>query len=170
MATRVFRGQRMAKDWGFIPGFSSNLTGNNVVAGAGFVPGASATVLRMICEYIVVPSPGGTFAVADEVVISLGIGVVSSDAFVAGGASMPDPGSDLGFPWLWTLSHKLLLGAVTHDFAAIGGNVRHSFDVRSMRKMKADQTLAFVVEYTDVAGTPPITVSTGRVRVLVGGL
>jgi len=142
------------------------MTANETIANATFEPGVALTVLRMIGEYVITPS-ANTVA-ADSAIIGVGIGIISTDAFAVGGASLPDPLTDEDFPWLYWKEHPFEFAGAAESSASLAVSVRVSFDIRSMRKMKPKQTLAFVTQYGDVAGAPPLVVHVGSTRVLVG--
>ncbi len=161
-------GRRMTKDWSGISTAVAAFTGNATIL-AGFTPMLeSGTILRMIGEYIVIPR--ATVADADVASISVGIGLVSTDAAAVGSSAMPDPASDLEYPWLYWGSHGFEFNSATladqSGLAAI--SVRKSFDVRSMRKFRAGQAIAVVVEYANVAGNPPLEFVGGVTRILRG--
>ena len=163
------RGNRLRKGWLPIPTGTQDFTAaaTAILNSASFTgPG---TILRMLGEYVVFPTGGGTFAPADNATISVGIALVSTDAVVVGGSAMPDPGGESEYPWLYWASHSIATIVVSAE-ANVGdiSVVRKSFDIRSMRKFKERESLAMIVEYTDVSGAPPLTVRTGVTRVLVG--
>ena len=87
----------------------------------------------------------------------------------AGAGSLPDPGSEAAYPWLFWKQHQFVYQLPTSDGDEIDSSVRVAFDSRSMRKIKPQETLAFVSEYTDVSGALPMTVFGAAVRVLVAG-
>ena len=168
MAAPSFRGRRMEKNWGFIPAITLAMTGTNVIAAGGLAISGAATVLRMIGEYALVPTAGGVFAAGDRALIAIGIGVVTDRAFAVGATALPDPGSSPDFSWLYWASHQIHYHGTPDVYTGEGGSLRRSFDIRSMRKMKSDETLAMVLEYADGSGAPPITAVIGSTRVLVG--
>ncbi len=163
---RQFAPKRMQKDWFGIAQSASGLTGSTTVLLAALISLQAQTVIRMIGEYVISPTPGGTFVAGDRVEIALGIAVVSSDAAALGSTAMPDPIGDEAYPWLFWASHKLIFAGASPGGDEITAHVRRSFDIKSMRKMKADQDLVLVAQYVDLVGAPPITVDTGTVRVL----
>ncbi len=126
------------------------------------VPG---TVLRMIGEYLITPTVDLT--AGDHAVISVGIGVVSSDAATLGASAVPDPTAEAEFPWLYYASHPIFAEATAGDQDLGAVTVRRSFDVKSMRKLKPRETLIFVADYENINGNPPLTISVGTVRVLI---
>ncbi len=168
MPPRGSFGRRMDKEWNAILASSTNLAANGTASGAGLTPGTSATVLRMIGEYVVGARLAPT--AVDSAVISLGIAVVSNDAFIAGAASLPDPGGDPEFPWLFWASHMLFFPTTSADPSTALSSVRRSFDIRSMRKMKPSETLVSVIEYGNIIGNPDIQINMGATRVLLGGI
>ena len=122
------------------------------------------TVLRMIGEVSVSPDEAGVVA-GDSCVVTWGIGVVSTDSVAAGAASMPDPGGEADFPWLWW--HGVIC-----QYPSIGESLQDSVrvvtvDSKGMRKVGPGQSLALIAEYADVSGNPPVDVI-GQVRFLVG--
>ena len=158
------RDTRMRKDWNALAGGPLILTGATTVIGGTLAVSAAVTVIRMIGEYAIGPSTVPT--ALDEVEIGVGIGVVSTDAASLGATAMPDPTDDVAFPWLYWADHLLFFATNSQSAGAVTVSLRRQFDVRSMRRMKADESLVFVVQYTDVVGLPPVHVSIGATRVL----
>jgi len=164
------RGNRMRKGWLPIGNGTSAMTANGTFQ-VGFVnftgPG---TVLRMLGEYIIHNT--ATVVADDAVLITVGIGLLSTDAIaVAAAAGLPDPGEEPEYPWLYWAEHplrfpKALSTTISGD--SVSGVVRRSFDIRSMRKFKEREGLVVAVQYGNLAGTPPITITMARTRVLVG--
>ena len=170
MAHQRTRGPRKEKDWGeIVSGFFDLTADGNTVIGSS-IPGVSSTVIRMIGEYFITPTPGGTFAANDEVELVIGIGVMSTAAVTVGGASVASPHSEPGFPWLYRLSHVFSMEDATPSPSGFAQAGRWSFDIRSMRKMKASESLVAIVNYADNSGAPPMTVGWGSTRVLFAGL
>ena len=166
MADRT-RGPRRQKIWSGIPGVTLPLTTAGTSVGGGLAFTAAETILRMLGEYVIVHT--GTITAGDSCTIFVGIGVVSSDAFADVGASaMPDPGSEPQYPWLYWGEHKFFYPSAGAPLAADGNLlVRQRIDVKSMRKISPRQTLATVIQYSDVAGTPPMQVLFAQTRVLI---
>jgi len=168
MANNRSFGRRMGKDWTAIQGANLAFTADATMLGNGNAATTSRTVLRMLGGFTVGLTSGGTFGTGDKAEIAVGIAVVSTDAFAAGAASMPDPGAEPEFPWLYW--QALTITAID---SSITGNerlgfVQRKFDVRTMRRMKVGQSLAYVVQYADITGAPPIDVDLFTTRVLVG--
>ena len=158
----------MEKDWSSIPGIEFAATADATLLGGSNSPGVSSTVLRMIGEYVITPTAPP--AALDSVTIFLGIGVISLDAFNAGAGSVPDSGGEPNYPWLFWACHDFFFATTTADPKTESGSLRRAFDIRSMRKMKAGQTLAFIVQYANNVGNPPMTVQLCSTRVLFGNL
>jgi len=165
MADRGFRGPRMSKHWAAIGSAELHLVANSTgLLGVSNVEHPGETVLRMIGEYIVVPTAAPT--AADAAILAFGIGVVSSDAAELGATALPDPNDEAEYPWLYWASHAFHFQDTSVDPSQAGGSIRKAFDVKSMRKVKPRESLVFVVQYTNIAGSPPMTIVSGVVRVL----
>ena len=145
--------------------FTSDVTGIISSFSTGQDP---ATVLRTIGNYLVAPTGDGTFAAQDRAVITFGLGIVSTDAFTVGSGSMPDPGLEAEFDWLWWWKTIVSFeGSADAPGQEIAMTDRIAFDSRAMRKMKPRQTLVVLAEYENLNGSPPVVV-TGGFRVLFG--
>ncbi len=164
-----FRGQRMEKDWSSISASNVDMTADGTTAGGSIGFANSATILRIMGDYVIFPTIGGTFAAGDQVLINVGLGVVSSDAFAVGGGSLPDPVSDPGYPWLYWRTHAFQIFDSTPNLQGDIENVRVAFETKAMRKVKAGQTLGWMVEYADIVGAPPFTFLCGQARILLAG-
>ncbi len=168
MAHRNF-GKRQEKDWTAIPSFAVDMTADGTQAIGAMAATTSITVLRMLGEYLIYPTVGGTFAAGDQVKVVVGIGVVSTDAFNAGGAALPDPAGNTDYPWLYWAEHVFEIFDSTPNLTSDVEQIRVRFESRAMRKMKGSQSLAWCFQYADVAGTPPYTIQGAQTRVLIGG-
>ncbi len=165
MADR-FRTPRKEKEW--------NGTGSSIVAmtadgsflaGGGFNFSASSTIIRMIGEYVITPTSAPT--AGDSAIVTIGAGKVSSDAAALGATAMPDPAVEFGYPWLYWASHVFRFAGTSVDGGAAGASLRHRFDIRSMRKFKPNESLAIVVQYSNNAGDPPLTLNLPSWRLLL---
>ncbi len=106
-------------------------------------------------------------AEAASLFVTMGIALVSTDAFVLGVTAMPDPAVDTGYPWLFWKSVQLInqtAGQVA-DENSIGQSYRFTVDSKAMRKFKPQQTLAVVFQTGDVT---PVDILQGFTRVLIG--
>ncbi len=160
-------GTRQRKEWTSIPGIQLPMTSGATLLGGSVAFASAATVLRMLGEYIITPTSAAT--AGDAAVVGVAIGVVSSDAFAAGAGSMPDPTDEPEYPWLYWANHSFFFpSTLTLLGQTDAGSIRRSFDIRSMRKLKPRESLAFVAQYTDRAGAPPLQLDVAVTRVLVG--
>ncbi len=159
---------RKDKSWSAIPSIAlAGFTGNATVSGASIAFTQASTIMRMLGEYVIAPLGGGTFAATDACTISIGIGVISSDAFALGATSFPDPGGEPEYPWLYWAMHFIYFGDLVGSANHAGVIVRKAFDVKSMRKVKPRQSLVFIAQYSDHSGTPPMELQVASTRVLL---
>ena len=107
----------------------------------------------------------------DEARITAGVCVVSTDAAAVGSSAMPDPASDADYPWLWIEPISMFSPFVLDGTAADNGGhlpmYRGVIDSKAMRKIKPNQSLAWILQYQDVTGTPAVRVGAAT-RVLTG--
>ncbi len=168
---RQFRTPRMEKNWNGLPSGTLNMAAEGTFLAPGFLSFlANSTILRVRGEFTIGPDTNGTIASDDKCKIACGLGIFSTDAVNAGGGSMPDPNAEPEFQWLWYLSAAMTFGGTfTQEQLTEGGSFKRvTIDSRSMRKVRPGQSLAFVFQYVDVSGTPPIDINLGVLRVLVG--
>ena len=159
------RGKRMDKTWNGIVASTLDFTSNTTSAPAGLVFSAKSTIIRMLGEYVIFPTAAPV--ALDECRIGVGIIVLSDDQFGSGtSGSLPDPISDFGLPWLFWAEHTIHLPTTSLDPASEVSQFRRTFDIRSMRKISNGQTLAWVGQYLDIQGTPPVTLTASVTRVL----
>ena len=161
------RTPRRRKSWAFLLSSQVDLTGDATAAGPSlFFPESGSTILRMLGEYNVGLTPGGTFAASDEVVIGLGLAILSTDAVALGATAFPDPIAEPDYPWVYWAVHPISVFDASPMGIEVSSFLRHRFDIRSMRKVGARESLVWVAEYADISGTPPVTVNWGSTRVL----
>ena len=163
MADR-FRGPRKDKVWAFIGGSTHSLTTGVTQVGGSVSSSENVTMLRMLGEYVV--APVATPTALDQCEITVAIGKFSTDAFTLGASAMPDPFDEPEYPWLYWASHKFFMGTTDTDPSSAAASVRRSFDIRSMRKLKVRETFGVVIQYTDIAGAPPMTLALAQTRCL----
>ena len=88
-------------------------------------------------------------ATADiDLVATIGIGLATEQAMVAGVASLPDPITESDYSWLFWDSasmsnHQAITGVVSFD-SGIGGFIR-DIDSKAMRKIKSEEEGLFYV-------------------------
>lgn len=165
------RGARQRKEWKSLGagGIDATLSsaGNNLMVNNPF--GEPCTILRIIGE-VTVSFAVQTLVAGDAANITMGIGIVSSDAATVGSTAMPDPVSDPGFPWLWWYSTQLRNMSVTTEslFADGAGYARIRVESKAMRKVSPSESLVVVAEWTDINGAPIVNVDWAGARFLVG--
>ncbi len=159
------RGARMSKHWDFIPAISVAFTGDNPALGGSIAFARAQTVIRMIGSYTITATT--VVSAQDSADIGLAIGVISTDAFVAGASAVPDPLGEPDYPWLFWADESLMWPTAVSDQGNVAGSVRRYFDIKSMRKLKPRESLAVIFQYSNNAGNPPITVNFCRTRVLL---
>jgi len=162
------RGPKMRKHWhGFGTITERDVTANStfILAQQGFID--TFTVLRFVGELLVVPTGGGTFAAADAARVTVGLGIVTTDAATVGSSAMPDPADEPDFDWLWWYSTLVAWEDPTTPGQELGGTSRVPIASKAMRKMKPNMSVVILGQYVDVGGTPPVSVHANG-RFLVG--
>ena len=161
------RGMRQRKHWHGTTNNALAFVGSSTGVLASFSLNDPATVLRILGEVVVFPGVAvGGYSDADEARMSVGIGIVSSDAAAVGSSAMPDPGGEPEFDWLWWWSTVWAIPDV--DSTVVGLNqIRIPVHSKAMRKMKPASTIVVVAEYEDLQGAPPLDVR-GGFRILFG--
>ncbi len=169
MPRHQYAQRKMVKQWDGISGLQGqNVTASSTVLGARLSFTEASTILRMVGSWSVSPTAGGTFAADDEANITVGLGIVSSDAFEAGAASVPDPNAEPEYPWMYW--EQVNVYAFTAPVAGddLGALQKYrTFDIKSMRKVKPRESLIWVAQYGDISGSPPYTIFMNAVRVLI---
>ena len=161
-----YRYQRKEKLWVGLPGVSKSFSGNEVSLGGSIGFAESSTVMRMIGLYVICSTSAPV--VLDDAFVTVAVGVISTDAFAAGAASVPDPADEPDYPWLYWKVHAFFFAGTDPESASAAASVRVEFDIRSMRKLKARESLAMILQYVDGVGAPPLKVETSQTRVLIG--
>ncbi len=152
------------KAWGLIPLLSADVSTDGTTQGASLVFTSPGTILRV--RGYVQAHFDLTVQVGDEMKITFGLGIVSTDAFDAG--AVPDLGSEADYPWLWWgeifLRSELAAGPSAWGISA----QRVEVDSKAMRRFKPGQNLAWQAQTTGATGAPVMSITFGRTRVLVG--
>ena len=157
---------RRRKSWFGLLGLSTNLTGDATVLGGGLTATeAGNTVLRIMGEYTI--SPTSAPVVSDLATVTVGIAIVSADAFELGLTVVPDPGSEPEYDWLYWRAHSMAFDNVLSDSSGANATLRRPFDVKSMRKLGARETLCSIVQYSDISGSSPLSYEFSQARVLM---
>ncbi len=97
------RARRLDKEWSRLTGIIVNLTASTTTIIGSLAFSRAQTAMRMIGEYAIGPSSAP--AAGDAAVVTIGIGVVSTDAVTLGATAMPDPGDEFEFPWMYLGEH-----------------------------------------------------------------
>ena len=169
MARRRSSGGRVLdmKQWSDVPRSTASIATATTTLGAGVLAFAEpATILR--CRGFFQASLNASQQVGDTIALTIGLGIVSTDAATVGAGSMPDPGGEPEYPWLWWGSMFL------RSYLAVGVNAwgisaqRLEIDTKAMRRVKPGQSLVVVVESAGVTGAPTTDLDFGQIRVLVG--
>ncbi len=156
------------KQWISLPGLSDSTSTNELINATAIDFQVPATILR-------IRGSGGlimfdeTVQAGDEIDIGIGIGIVSTDAFNAGVASLPNPLGDFEYPWLYLAQQDLVCTVAIGDQAL--GSTTYRFpdvDTRAMRKIKPSQALVYVFESGGAAGAPVTNLKFPTLRVLIG--
>ncbi len=167
------RGRRPArtidfKEWDGIPGLITEVSTATTVLGGGLSFSAPATVLRIRGYWS--GKLDESMQVGDRISLTLGIGIVSTDAFSdIGATAVPDPSAEAEFPWLYWENMRLdCFVAAGHDGGWGPPAQRYVIDTKAMRKMKPGQTLTYMVESDNLNGAPATLIDVGQLRVLIG--
>ena len=167
MANGRVRTPRKEKQWNRLLSTQNALVADGTTIGSSIPFTSSQTVIRMIGEYFITPT--STITGGDTAKICVVLGKVSTDAFILGATAMPDPAGEPDYPWLYWAEHivRYVVSGAPVSGNQIGGSHRQSFDIRTMRKFKSRESLAWVIQYVDITGTPPIALDIAQTRVLL---
>jgi len=169
MARRIITRARMKKQWTSMPNSTTALTsaGTSIISGNLAFTTDVSTILRMIGQLVVTPLTD--FTTTERSILTVAIGLFNSEAVAAGAASLSDPVADSNYPWLWWKS-MVFLNSVGLDLGenALGGlTTRESFDVKSRRIVRPNDSLVMVGNYAQVVGGADMTVDVAHTRVLI---
>ena len=149
-------GQRRLTEWGsfeaMIRAVGIGSAGSAGAQATGVTANERLTLVRLRGHGFIHMDAG---AALDAIIVGIGLTIVDEEAFAAGVGSLPTPLTDMESDWVW---HGVFaLGpavSATDDGGDLSRNVQFEIDSKAMRKIRTDQTLAFVTEGTVVAGTP----------------
>jgi len=153
-------------------GGTATMTGNATALLDSFSFSEAGTIMRLVGGEILLSFATQTLVASDAAALTVGIGLVSTDAAAAGAASMPDPASDSVYDWIWWYTSILRNMNVTTEtglFAQGAAVSRIPINSKAMRRFKGAQSLVAVVQYADVNGAPTVFVDFAGVRVLHSG-
>ncbi len=168
MANRGRQGRTIDfKSWTPIASFSAQTNSETTTAGNGFSVGSTSTILRTR-GFVQASMNDSGKAVDDNVLVTFGLGIVSSDAFAVGASALPDPAIDANYPWIWWGEMFLESQSTTNAEGWGISAQRVDVDSKAMRRIQQSQTLAWVIQTSSSAGAPVIDLAIGTTRVLVG--
>ena len=157
-SSRLVRSPRRKTSWNAGPtqlaGTALSAAGSTIWSLGQSGTGDGLTIIRLRGEaelfLSVVTSVGDGFAA-----FAMGIGIVSSQAFAAGGASMPAPLTNTTWDgWMWHYSGAGLFGQSTTELAAGPIDaVRIPIDSKAMRKVGSNEVIFGAVEMGVETGT-----------------
>ena len=126
------------------------------------------TILR--CRGRVQAAFDESVQVGDRIALTMGLGIVSTDAATVGATAVPEPFTDCEYSWLWWgsihLESFLANGNVGNNFGS--GMDRLEIDTKAMRRVKPAESLVFVVQSDSLTGAPVTSVDFHPMRVLIG--
>jgi len=89
---------------------------------------------------------------------AFGVGIVSSDAFVAGVGSVPNPLDDQDWPgWLYCLHWSLHASTATISDGVNTGRISVDVDSKAMRRFRSNEAMFASMQVTEV-GTAQVEV------------
>ena len=153
------------KSWLGLPSISLSIASAATTLGGALSFTGPGTILRCRGEMLI--TLDGVTA-GEDTIVTVALGIVSTDAFNAGGGSVPDPGGDADYPWLYWKSTPLTLEHIdtgSTQFSELSASVRFEVDTKAMRKFKPNETLCWVVQTND---NIDLDVDIGITRVLIG--
>ena len=165
---RQFSAPRRTRRWNNFPGSGAAtvITGAGTTLHVGSLAFAvPETIVRIIGDGMLLMDDNA-IAADDEVIITLGLGIFSTDAVAAGAGSVPDPAGEPEFPWLWWKSMPFFAVAAAVSASEGSQVMRYRIDVKSQRIVRPGRSLALVAEYANIGGNPEIAWSQPSLRVL----
>ena len=145
---------------------SFSTDGTRLASGSlGFT--STSTILRVRTPEILAFFDN-TQQAGDLINLTFGLGIFSTDAVALGATAMPDPGAEADYPWLWWGSIHLEGDAAASESGTGISVVRINPETKAMRKIRAGQSLTWVVEATSAAGAPTTIINVSQSRVLIG--
>ena len=154
------------KQWSSSPGLVLSTAGNSTFLSGSLGFTFPATLLRFRSSVTVAFDE--TKQIADQAIITFGLAILSTDAVVSGSGSVPDPGTETEYPWIWWKEFFLqsFIAAAAEEWGST--NRSAEVDSKAMRKIKPGESLVMVGEVSNSSGAPVIDLHIGQVRVLIG--
>jgi len=166
---RNFALRRRNRQWGGLPGVLFTFTSAGTQQSPRLDFAAPRTIVRMLGD-VVVQFGSNAIVAGDAAVLTLAIGIVSTDAAILGATAMPDPADEPDYPWLFWKSVPMFssdsIASAGELTGAAGSSERVRVDVKSQRMVKPGQSLTWVGQYVDDTGTPAVVANIGQTRVL----
>ena len=153
------------KQWVAIPSIALDINTVTTTLGASIAFAVPLTILRIRGE-VVINMDGAADNASNQVTV--GLGIISSDAFAAGAGSVPEPATESEYPWMYWYSTPLRVAdfsAIATEASQIAAASRLVVDSKAMRKVKPGESLVWVIE---TSAAIAINVTVGVTRVLVG--
>ena len=154
------------KIWNATPFTAATISTDTTISGGSLAFNEAGTVLR--CRGYVQGFFDSTKQVGDDILLTFGLGIVSTDAFAVGASAFPDPSGEPEYPWLWWGQMSLFASIAAGNEAWGTSAQRLEVDTRAMRKVKPRESLAWICESTSASGAPLTVVHFGQTRVLFG--
>ena len=156
------------KQWGAIPGLITSGSGDATLGGGGLSFAVPATILRFRGYWANMFDE--TAQANDQMNITFGLAIVSTDAFTLGSTALPDPADEPEFPWIWWGDMRLdSFGVLTDTRTGWGPAAqRQEIDSKAMRKIKPGETVTYVLQRSNASGAPVTLTDVGQIRVLIG--
>ena len=157
-------GTRQRKHWHGTANASVAFTSAStaIIASLGITD--PVTILRTLGSSLV--SIGPALVADDRAVVTLGLGLVSTDAFVVGASAMPDPANEPEFDWLWWYAAHVHLPDVDQA-GGVASAMRIAVNSKAMRRASHQETLVLIGQYENILGTPTVHVN-ASLRILIG--
>ncbi len=111
-----------------------------------------------------------TAASSNGFIGAVGLGIVTTDAFLAGGASLPDPLGDQAWGgWLYHqhFDVRSITATLADGVNASSCHQRIEIDTKAMRKMKPNETLMGRIETTETGTATMLAFANTRMLVLL---
>ena len=126
------------------------------------------TILR--CRGAVQAGFDATVQVNDEIDLTFGLGIISTNASNGAVAGMPGPAGQVSFPWLWwgTIHLKSTLASGVPGSGSGSGFWRLDIDTKAMRKIKPFESLVMLCQSEASAGAPVTSLVLHNMRILIG--
>ena len=156
------------KTWFGMPSLRQSFSTDGTRLASGSLAFSSTSTILRVRTPEIMAFLDNTQQAGDIIDLTFGLGIFSTDAVTAGAGSMPDPQVEADYPWLWWGSIHLE-GDAAASFQGLGTSVVWIHpDTKAMRRVRAGQSLTWVVEAGQASGAPTTILFVGQSRVLIG--